>query len=256
MNDDMTPIGDLVNAARDRIRESAKTSVPDCTRHPGNPQPTCEACAQEDAAERAEHLRQAADESHTEALSIGHETCDKRFPLRYQAAVASDPQVLAWVAEFLHGPSSARSLLLLGPTGTGKTWQAYGAIRALADHPLPTRAGSYRPIRWEGGTFADVMASMRPRLNIDTEEELRRKRELDLLLVDDIGASKASEWVEETTYRLINGRYEAMRPSIFVSNMPPEEFRTAVGDRIASRLAETCLRVTLRGPDRRRKPAA
>jgi DNA replication protein DnaC len=62
--------------------------------------------------------------------------------------------------------------------------------------------------------------------------------------------------VEEITYRLINGRYEAMRPSIFVSNLPTEDFKSAVGDRIASRLAETCVRVALTGPDRRRQVAA
>ena len=59
------------------------------------------------------------------------------------------------------------------------------------------------------------------------------------------------------TYRLINHRYEHMLPTLITTNLPTAELRTALGDRVASRLAEMTERVILTGPDRRRTaPAA
>lgn len=188
-----------------------------------------------------------------EAVDSAQATCVERFPIRYREATTEHPDVLAWAREFIADPATARSLLLLGPTGTGKTHQAYGAIRAAVTEPMPTRAGGYRTARWIGMTHAELTASLRPRgRDYDTEEVLGRYRKTELLFVDDLGAAKASEWVEEATYRIVNGRYEDMRPSIFTSNLALAELKEAIGDRIASRLAETCVRIVLDGPDRRR----
>lgn len=217
----------------------------DCPTHPGQPQSACP-CA--DERERAEEQR--------EVIAAAAAKCDERFPIRYRQATTDRPDVLAWVREFHRDPAAAPSLLLLGPTGTGKTHQAYGAVRAAVTVALPTRSGGYRAPRWQALTYADLCASLRPRgRDYDPEAVLERYRSVELLMIDDLGAAKTSEWVEESTYRLINGRYEDMRPTIFTSNLSLPELREAVGDRIASRLAETCTRVVLDGPDRRRQPA-
>lgn len=73
-----------------------------------------------------------------------------------------------------------------------------------------------------------------------------------MLLLDDLGAAKTSEWTAELTYRLINHRYEHLRPTLITTNLPTADLRTTLGDRIASRLAEMTQRVILTGPDRRR----
>jgi DNA replication protein DnaC len=82
---------------------------------------------------------------------------------------------------------------------------------------------------------------------------MRHYRTADLLLIDDLGVAKNSEWVEEAVYRIIGGRYEQMRPTIYTTNLDVPKLRDALGDRIASRLAETCTRVLLDGDDRRRQ---
>ncbi|MFD8410880.1 ATP-binding protein [Streptomyces sp. NPDC059650] len=140
---------------------------------------------------------------------------DARIPPRYRQALADHPEVAAWVDEIVRagrpGPSGARgiaegpSLLIAGPTGTGKTHQAYGAVRSLL-------AAGVR-LRWETVTAADL--------------------------------------------RLINYRYEYLRPTLLTTNLPILKLRTALGDRVASRLSEMTHRVILNGPDRRRtSPAA
>jgi DNA replication protein DnaC len=183
--------------------------------------------------------------------------CWEKFPVRYQQAVADRPDVLEWVQQFQADLTNAPSLLLLGPVGSGKTYQAYGAVRAAVATALPTRSGGFRAPRWQALTYADLCASLRPRgRDYDPESQLERYRQIELLFVDDLGTAKASEFVEEATYRLVNGRYEDMKPSIFTTNLALAELKDAVGDRIASRLAETCTRIVLEGPDRRRSVRA
>jgi DNA replication protein DnaC len=173
--------------------------------------------------------------------------CDQRFPLRFREAVVDHPDAVHWVSRYLRSPTTAQSLLIVGPTGTGKTWQAYGALRAVVcTAASPT---------WAATTFADFTAALRPS-GRDPAAAMRTYRDANLLLLDDLGAAKSSEWVEETTYRLLNHRYEAMLPSIFTTNLPLAELREGLGDRLASRLVEICQRVVLTGADRRRQPAA
>ncbi|EFL18439.1 ATP-binding protein [Streptomyces sp. C] len=185
---------------------------------------------------------------------------DARIPPRYRQAHADHPEVAAWVDEIARagrpGPSGTRgiaegpSLLIVGPTGTGKTHQAYGAVRSLL-------AAGVR-LRWEAVTAADLYARLRPRPGLDAERELHTLARCPLLVLDDLGAAKGSEWTEELTYRLINYRYEYLRPTLLTTNLPIPKLRTALGDRVASRLSEMTHRVILDGPDRRRRnsPAA
>lgn len=179
-------------------------------------------------------------------------------PDRYAEAVADCPEVVDWirglVAESVHAQRGqvatvrrGPSLLLLGPTGVGKTFQAYGALRALA--------GSGAQCTWMFTTAADLYARLRPRHAVDSEAEFRQYADAALLIVDDLGAAKGSEWVEEINYRLINHRYEHMLPTLITSNVPVSELAHALGDRAASRLAEMTTRAVLAGTDRRREHA-
>lgn len=166
---------------------------------------------------------------------------DQRIPPRFRTATASHPAVVAWCEEFT--PESP-SLLILGRVGTGKTHQAFGAIRTLA--------ASGVTVGWHADTAAGLFASLRPREGADSEAEYRKLAAVPLLLLDDLGAAKGSEWTEEILYRLVNDRYEAMLPGLFTSNHPAEDLRSVLGARVASRLAEMCTQVALRGDDRRR----
>lgn len=189
-----------------------------------------------------------------EVSTAAHDRCDSLFPRRYRDANTDRPEILDWVKQFHADPTEAPSLVLLGPTGTGKTYQAYAALRLAVTHPQPQRGVGYRAPGWKSTTHADLLASMRPNPRNDSEEVLREYRSLPLLFVDDLGVAKNSEWVEDVTYRLINGRYEQMMPSIFTSNLAIDQLKDALGDRVASRLAETSVRIVLNGADRRRAP--
>lgn len=173
-------------------------------------------------------------------------------PPRYRTAKATDPAVIAWADQTAKDPDEAGSLLLTGTTGTGKTHQAYGALRRIA-------AAGPRQYEVVAITAADMYGSLRPNgTQNGTEHELRRLTRVPLLLLDDLGSAKASEWVEEITYRLINARYNQCRPTIFTSNLPAKadhgqpDLGSVLGERIVSRLAEMTTIVPIIGADRRR----
>lgn len=187
-----------------------------------------------------------------EALKYGRERM-RSIPPHYRDAVVTAPLVAEWVRTLVRSVDSdrrtlpridqGRSLLLLGPTGTGKTFQAYGALRALSV------SGVRAP--WRFITMADLYARLRPRARVDSEEEFESFAHVPILALDDIGAAKNTEWTEEINYRLINHRYDRELPTLFTSNVPSKELGAAMGERVASRLVEMTDRVVLRGVDRR-----
>lgn len=179
--------------------------------------------------------------------------CERRIPHRFANAVVTVPEVADWVravvdvvrAEKRTAPRivTGPSLMLVGSTGTGKSYQCWGAVRALS----MSGAG----FSWLFTTAADLYGALRPRPRVDSEEEFERFARAGLLVLDDFGAAKTSEWNEEVNYRLINHRYERELPTLITSNVPPKELPSALGERVASRVAEMAQRVVLRGGDRR-----
>ncbi|WP_237518381.1 ATP-binding protein [Streptomyces sp. SID4982] len=176
-------------------------------------------------------------------------------PYRYQQAVATHPQVIGWADRATHDPRTAGILFLTGTFGTGKTHEAYGALRRIAE------AG---PDRFEllALTAPDMYALMRPNgSERGPEAEVKRLMRIPLLLIDDLGTEKISEFTEEATYRILNERYNECRPLIITSNLPVAnpngtDLHDQLGARITSRLAQTTTVVTLEGRDRRMGGAA
>lgn len=211
--------------------------------------------AERDAAERAEQHARVVAEERAENLARSLRALDKQIPARYRDAATTEPNLLAWVDDLqrrgtdlggdgrAHGPS----LLLLGPTGVGKTHAAFGALR----HFVTAGGNGYLRVV----TAADLYAQLRPRPGRDSEELFEQYASTNLLFLDDLGAAKSSEWVEEINYRLINHRYNHELATIITSNVPPKELGGVLGERVASRLTEMCGFVVLKGQDRRRTAA-
>ncbi|MFC5646596.1 ATP-binding protein [Kitasatospora cinereorecta] len=177
------------------------------------------------------------------------------MPPRYRSAVAENPQVLGWVrqvADQAVAPSvgarrqvaTGPSLLMAGVVGAGKTHEAYGAVRRLVQAGIG--------VRWRATTAADLYAELRPRSDTDAERVLVGYSRVPLLILDDLGAAKSSEFVEEQTYRLINRRYNHCLPTLITTNLPIGELRAYLGDRVASRLRQMTTRVEFEPVDRRR----
>jgi DNA replication protein DnaC len=150
-------------------------------------------------------------------------------------------------------PVVDRGLLLYGPTGVGKTHLAIGILKEVI------RKKGARGYFFEQGELLKLVRDTYNRSVEQTEMDvLRPVLEADLLLLDDLGTERTSEWVQETLGLVVNTRYNAKRPTIFTSNLTDEDrpeiplekqFIFQLGVRTRSRLKEMCDWVRIDGVD-------
>lgn len=175
------------------------------------------------AAERAERDRERDRERTERTRNANRERSAAQVPVRYRDAVADHPAVRAWVEAACAG--STDGLILNGPVGVGKTWQAYGAWSEVAQRTGCSAVAIAVP---------DLLDALRPgrpgTVDYDGVEGCR------LLLLDDLTAERATDWTGEVLYRLIDARWRHMRPTVVTCNAPGRRLREQLGDRVASRL--------------------
>jgi DNA replication protein DnaC len=188
-----------------------------------------------------------AQEAAQEARSAALAAWEERVPPLYRDARATHPAVLHWASLYAADARSCPSLMLSGPTGSGKTHLAYGALRAVAESGTKAYA-------WRSTNLADLFGALRSRPFPQAEAHLAALRDAPLLLLDDLGTGHLTDWTEEVVYRLINGRYERCLPTLLTSNYPLSSLGPITGERVASRMAEMVgqMQVAILGADRRR----
>jgi len=124
-------------------------------------------------------------------------------------------------------------LVFIGGTGTGKTHllEAIGRQYLEQEH----ESGTPYTVRYE--LVSNMLRELRESFRIQAEESvMARAYKADLLLLDDIGAEKPSEWVEQELFNLIEDRHRNNRLLVVATNEVEPTIRAKLGDRIASRL--------------------
>ena len=133
-------------------------------------------------------------------------------------------------------------LYLYGPVGAGKSHLAAAICNALAADGYTVAYGSVPDLTsFVRRGFADQTAD-------DRHDTLLLA---DVLLLDDLGTQKSSEWTEETLFRLIDGRSRREAWTLITSNMDLDQQPY----RLASRIAEMAVEVWMPISDYRRIPA-
>jgi len=190
--------------------------------------PTCRQC-NEPIYE--EHINGLCDRHSLTATIL--ECIPKRFR---SATMAQLPESLA--AKL----GERRSLYLHGPVGCGKTH----TVAAIALEWL-------QPIRW--ANVPALLETIRRSFNDNqaTVDDVATTRRI--VVLDDLGAEKPSEWVRERLYQIINHRYENDLTTVITSNLSVDDLAKRVGARNSSRIYELCEAIELRGMDRRRGTA-
>lgn len=136
-------------------------------------------------------------------------------------------------------------LILHGDPGTGKTHLAIGALFAMRQLHGDKALGRFWPVIDLLERFRRTFDADRATETIEqVEESLTR---VPVLVLDDFGAHKSSEWAEERLFKLIDTRYSAGKTLIVTTNMTLQE----LPPRVKSRLAAGAVVQFAKLPDRR-----
>lgn len=154
-------------------------------------------------------------------------------------------------------PAVQKGLCLIGPPGIGKTHIAVAVLKDVI------RSKHVRGLFYDVRDLLRVIRSTyNPVVRTAEMDILRPVMDADLLVLDDLGAEKPSEWVEETMNLIVNTRYNERRPTIFTTNyenLPDEAdldtLKVRVGFRLHSRLHEMCEFLEYDGGDYRMMPS-
>lgn len=141
-------------------------------------------------------------------------------------------------------PNMGSGIFLQGAKGTGKTHLACGYLKEYA-----LQGKSIRFV-----TSPDLFLSIRGEAFDKGESEdevINRWKKTQVLVLDDLGTEKMSEWVYSTMYAILDYRYREMLITIITSNYTKDKLEKKIGERLVSRFYEMCTTITLKGRDRR-----
>lgn len=153
---------------------------------------------------------------------------------------------------------NTEGIFLSGSRGVGKTHLAVALMREMIlNTQLRNHYGTFRIDLQKMPLFISV-----PELLLEIRETygdnalsekavIDKYSWVDVLIVDDLGAEKTSDWVLQTLYTIMDRRYREELRTIITSNLNIEEIQEKLDDRIASRIVGMCRVCILHGKDRR-----
>lgn len=170
---------------------------------------------------------------------------DALCPQRFRSARLDDvpSELRGELDEWVQQPAG-RSVVLAGPVGVGKTHAAVALARARA----------LRGDRVRICSTAHLLDELRPG---GDDDALSAACAVDLLVLDDLGAERPTDWTAERLGLVIDRRWCDERPTLATTNLtygPDGTLVAAVGERTYSRLVGSdALALWLDGHDRRRQ---
>ncbi len=183
-------------------------------------------------------------------------------PLTAQHKAALEKAVL-YCSGYPHLEAEGLGLLFTGSNGVGKTHLAVATLRDLA--VSKGVSGQF----WD---FHELMREIKRCFDPETKttemQVLDPVVEIEVLLLDDLGAWKITDWMNDTLFYILNSRYLARRATIITTNFQDVNAHEAaaadrlvrteylvdrIGNRLRSRLAEMCLKIPLDGVDFRER---
>jgi DNA replication protein DnaC len=187
-----------------------------------------------------------------------------RIPKRYEKCdfenyiPKNDSQRAAvWLTRKLaseyHPGFDGQGMLLMGSCGIGKTHLAVSTLKDLSKRGFGCLFYEF------GALLKEIQDSYNPHTKSSELKILAPVLETEVLVLDELGASKPTDWMRDTMAYIINTRYNDRKLTIFTTNYSDERrsdrdetFEDRIGVRMRSRLFEMCKTVVIAGEDYRK----
>lgn len=153
--------------------------------------------------------------------------------------------MMRYVENFPEFRKNGKGLLLYGKCGTGKTYAACEVANALIEKGYPCLVTNFSRIVKMVSGFGN-----------DKQEYLDSLNRFALLVLDDLGAERNTEYMDEQIFNIIDSRYRAGLPMIITTNLSLNDVKnpkSEASERIYDRIIERCMPVEVNGANRRRK---
>lgn len=136
---------------------------------------------------------------------------------------------------------SRNGIIFTGGVGSGKTHLA----ASIANYLLR------KEVKVVFGTMSDFLEKIKEGFSTDSNETIKALRCADLLVIDDFGKEKETEWVKEQIFKIINARYENNLPIVITTELSAKAILTRFDKAVYSRINECCFPIKVEADDYR-----
>jgi DNA replication protein DnaC len=168
-------------------------------------------------------LRRASNLAHLHAMTFDTFRID---PAANSELVYALTDAFTIAQEFAAQPKGW--LLISGPYGCGKTHLAAAIANACVERAVPLLFVLVPDL------LDYLRAAYAPDSPVSYDQRFEQVRNIDLLILDDLGTQNTTPWAAEKLYQLLNYRYLAELPTVITTNLQPSE----MDPRLASRLRD------------------
>ena len=176
-----------------------------------------------------------------EARRLADEMIIREIPAKYRNLDVDRPERIKLLEDALR---KGQGLYIQGGVGTGKTVFAAVFARRLICQGCE--------VMWR--SYPDLIMELQDAYRAEKSSYAIAKAAAEFpgwLILDDLGAEKATDFVRQITYYILNEREQQLRSTVITSNLQLGEIDAAIHPRISSRIAGMCRVVDFGGEDRR-----